>query len=166
MSRRMRANSGDARSSSVPSGRILLRKARRKSVKSTMPVEICATAFHSSVMAEGGFSAISRHSAARPTTTAEFPNLGGEPMLRFDPVAIRRSNEQRDLSLSKRGRCIASKQIAERFELQHACAGVGKRGRHRSSCYRENGDGSQRAAPRIPMKEQAAHAFAARETLI
>src|SRR5207253_10805039 len=101
-----------------------------------------------------------------PTSTAEFPNLGGEPMLRFDPVAIRRSNEQRDLSLSKRGRCIASKQIAERFELQHACAGVGKRGRHRSSCYRENGDGSQRAAPRIPMKEQAAHAFAARETLI
>src|SRR6266436_9918333 len=53
-------------------------------------------------------------------------------------------------------------QIAERFEFQHAGTGVGKRGRHRSSCYRENGDGSQRAAPRIPMKEQAAHALAAR----
>ena len=87
-----------------------------------------------------------------PTNAAEFANLSGELLLGFDPFAVRRSNEQRNLSLSKRRRCVCSKQIAERFEFQHAGTGVGKRGRHRSSCYRENGDNNQRAAPRIPMK--------------
>src|SRR5205814_7961400 len=97
-----------------------------------------------------------------PTNAAEFANLSGELLLGFDPFAVRRSNEQRNLSLSKRRRCVCSKQIAERFEFQHAGTGVGKRDRHRSSCYRENGDNNQRAAPRIPMKVWTAHALAAR----
>ena len=38
-------------------------------MKSAMPHESCATAFHSTLMAAGGLSAISRHSAARSTTS-------------------------------------------------------------------------------------------------
>ena len=64
----MRASSGEARSSSVPSGRILLRNERRNSVKSTMDADREATAVQSAFMAAGGLRAISRHSAARSTT--------------------------------------------------------------------------------------------------
>ncbi len=68
ISRRIRARSGEARSSRVPSGAILLRKERRNSVKSTTAEESCAAAVHSDFMAAGGLSAICRHSAARSTS--------------------------------------------------------------------------------------------------
>ena len=68
ISRRMAASAGEALSSRVPSGRILLRNPRRNSVKSAIPPERCRTAVQSCFIARGGFNAISRHSAARSTS--------------------------------------------------------------------------------------------------
>ena len=64
----MRANSGEALSSSVPSGWILFRKKRRKSVKSTTWSESARTPCQSDFIFAGGCNTISRHSAARSTT--------------------------------------------------------------------------------------------------
>ncbi len=62
------ASSGEALSSSVPSGWILLRKPRRNSVKSTIWFESARTPRQSDFMLAGGCRTISRHSAARSTT--------------------------------------------------------------------------------------------------
>src|ERR1035437_5108935 len=64
----MRANSGEALSSRVPSGWILFRNDRRNSVKSTIWSESARTPCQSDFIFAGGCSAISRHSAARSTT--------------------------------------------------------------------------------------------------
>ena len=70
ISRRRCASAGDARSSRVPSGRILLRKNRTSSVKSATSAESAATAGQPARMSEGGCSAICSHSSERSTTSS------------------------------------------------------------------------------------------------